>query len=364
VFIGNYNLSDMGKEKEKDPLVSVVIVNYNGKEYISRCLEAVCRSSYTNIEIIIVDNGSEDGSVETLNKYRRKNSQIKLVLLNKNYGPSYARNRGVSESKGDYLAFLDNDTVPDPDWIVPLVNIFQKDMTVGACQCKLLLLREPEKFDYAGDFLSQIGFLVQKVEGGEVDKGQVDKNFEILSAKSAGMAIRKDVFNQIGGFDKDYFIYLEETDLGWRTWLAGYRIIFVPDSVVYHEFGTTNIIDPASQNYRVKFHGTKNYIMTLIKNLGKINLFKILPKHILLWIGVVCVLILKGKFKDSYFVLKGIIWNFFNAFRIGKKRFKIQRERKISDRDLFPRIMVKKKLSYFINKFRDSHEIGNAGSWS
>ncbi len=354
----------MGKEKEKNPLVSVVIVNYNGKEYISRCLEAVCKSLYTNIEIIIVDNGSKDGSVELLDKSRRENNRIKLVLLNNNYGPSYARNKGVSESKGEYLAFLDNDTVPDPGWLVSLVNIFQEDATVGACQCKLLLLREPEKFDYAGDFLSQIGFLVQKVEGGEVDKGQVDKNFEILSAKSAGMAIRKNVFDQIGGFDKDYFIYLEETDLGWRTWLAGYRIIFVPDSIVYHEFGTTNIIDPNSQNYRVKFHGTKNYIMTLAKNLGKINFFKILPKHILLWFGVVCVLLLKRKFKDSYFVLKGILWNFFNIFKIRKKRFAIQKERKISDKDLFPRIMVKKKLSYFINKFRDSHETGNAGSWS
>ena len=354
----------MRKEKEKNPLVSVVIVNYNGKEYIKRCIEAVRRSSYVNIEIIIVDNGSKDGSIKVLDKFRSNNRQIKLILLNKNCGPAYARDRGVSETKGDYLAFLDNDTVPDPNWLIPIVNVFQKDATVGACQCKLLLLREPDKFDYAGDFLSQIGFLVQKVEGGEIDKGQVDENFEILSAKSAGMAIRKDVFEQIGGFDKDYFIYLEETDLGWRTWLAGYRVIFVPDSIVYHEFGTSNIIDPNSHNYRVKFHGTKNYIMTLIKNLGKVDLFKILPKHILLWFCIVIALALKGKFRDSYLVLKGIIWNFFNIFKIRKKRLEIQKERKISDEDLFPRIMKKKKLSYFINKFRDSRKIGNAGSWS
>ena len=357
-------MKDAKKEREKNPLVSVVIVNYNGKEYIDRCLKAVCKSRYTNIEIIVVDNGSEDGSIEILNEYERKNNNIRSIRLNINYGPAYARDRGVNETGGDYLAFLDNDTVPDPDWLIPVVNIFREDSTVGACQCKLLLLREPEKFDYAGDFLSQLGFLVQKVEGGEIDKGQADGNFEILSAKSAGMAIRKDVFEQIGGFDKDYFIYLEETDLGWRTWLAGYRIIFVPDSVVYHEFGTTNIIDPGSQNYRVKFHGTKNYIMTLIKNLGRINLFKILPRHIFLWFGIVTVLFLKGKFRDSYLVLKGIVWNFCNIFRIGTKRSKIQKERKITDRDLFPKVLVEKKLSYFINKFRDSHEIGNAGGWS
>jgi GT2 family glycosyltransferase len=354
----------MSKEKEKKPLVSVVIVNYNGKEYVNRCIEAVFKSNYANIEIIVVDNGSKDGSIEILNKYKRKNNNLRLILLDKNYGPSYARNRGVSEAKGDYLAFLDNDTIPDPNWLIPLIDVLLEDVTVGACQCKLLLFGEPKKFDYAGDFLSQVGFLVQKVEGGEIDKGQIDENFEILSAKSAGMVIRKDVFKQIGGFDKDYFIYLEETDLGWRTWLAGYRIIFVPDSVVYHEFGTTNIIDPKSQNYRVKFHGTKNYIMTLIKNLGKINLFKILPKHVLLWIGVVIVLSLKGKFRDSYLVLKGIIWNLLNIFKIRNKRLEIQKKRKISDKDLFSRIMVKKKLSYFINKFRDSHKIGNAGSWS
>jgi len=348
---------------KKRPLVSVVIVNYNGKKYLLKCLKGVFANQYLNYEVIAVDNGSTDGSVaEAMKRYGRKKNFIALGLK-KNYGPAYARNRGAAKAKGKYLAFLDNDTLPEKDWLIPLVAVMEKDPSIGACQCKLLLVKDRRKFDYAGDYLSQFGFLVQRVEGGEIDRGQADQKVEILSAKSAAMIINREAFKKAGGFDKDYFIFLEETDLGWRTWLAGYRIIFVPESKVYHEFGTTSLIAPSLQNYNLRFHGTKNYITTNFKNLETINLIKILPIHIFLWLGIGIWLLVKRQFQNGFYVLKGVIWPFFNLGKLIKKRTKIQRRRKVSDNEIFPKIFRRISFKYFYDKLTGVHKIGHAKSY-
>lgn len=346
------------------PLVSVIIVNYNGKGYVGRCVETVLKNKYPNFEAIVVDNGSKDGSVEFLRKTFAKNKKFKVLALEKNFGPAYARNKGVEKARGQYLAFLDNDTIPEKDWLIFLVKAMEKDSTVGACQCKLLLARDRNKLDYVGDYLSQLGFLVQKCQTGEQDQGQYDQRFAILSAKSAGMGMRREVFDKIGGFDPDYFIYMEETDLGWRSWLAGYRTIFVPESIVYHEFGSSTLVDPDRQNYRVKFHGTKNYIMTLIKNLGLINLIKILPCHCLLWWGIAFWLLAKRQFKNGFLVIKGISWNLIYLPQNLAKRRKIQKARVVKDAQIFPLIFRKTSFAYFYNKFTRPQRVGHAQSWA
>jgi len=348
----------------KDPLVSIIIVNYNGKFYVERCIKAVFNNNYSNFEVIVVDNGSNDGSVNFLKEIEKEKNDFKAILLDKNYGPAYARNRGVEKAKGKYIAFLDNDTVPDENWLIPLVEVMEKDENIGACQCKLLFLNDPKKIDYIGDYLSQFGFLVQPVHGGEIDEEQFNRRVEILSAKSAGMFIRKEVFRNIGGFDEDYFIYLEETDLGWRTWLAGYRVILVPESKVYHEFGTTIEIAPQLQTYNSKFHGSKNYVTTLIKNLELANLMKILPLHILLWIGIAFwIAIMRGRFYEAGLILKGMLWNISHLPITLKKRAIIQSRRRVCDKELFPKIMKKKKFSYFYNKLTNVCKIGHAKGW-
>ena len=349
--------------KEKLPLTSIIIVNFNGKKYLINCLNGVFANRYRNYEVIVVDNGSNDESVLTIKKIFSRKNNLKVVALSKNFGPAFARNQGVKKAKGKYLAFLDNDTFPDKNWLQLLIPEMEKDKTIGACQCKLLLLKEPDKFDYAGDYLNQWGFLVQRVEGGEKDFGQADQKVEILSAKSAAMVIRKDVFEKIGGFDEDYFIYLEETDLSWRTWLAGYRVIFIPKSRVYHEFGTTSIIDPNLQNFNVKFHGTKNYIITNFKNLGSENLIKILIPHLLLWMGIGSWLIIKRQFKSGFFVLKGIGWFFWHIKKIWRKRILIQKKRAVSDKELMPKILIPKPFSYFYKKLSLVEKVGNAEGW-
>ncbi|OGI22336.1 MAG: hypothetical protein A2808_01065 [Candidatus Moranbacteria bacterium RIFCSPHIGHO2_01_FULL_55_24] len=343
--------------------VSAVIVNYDGKEYADKCVNSIFEGGFDDLEVIVVDNGSVDGSVEYLKeKYRAYSERLKVVALDKNYGPSYARNEGVRVAEGKYIGFLDNDTEVEKNWAEAAVAEFEKDAKVGIIQCKLILSKEREKLDYVGEYIGQNGFLVQRAQTAEVDYGQYDQKVEILAAKSAGMFIRKDAFEKISGFDPDYFIYVEETDLGWRCWLAGYKAIFIPESVVYHEFGTSTIIlGKNKNNYNAKFHGCKNYILTLSKNLELKNILTILPVHVFLWAGLGWfALFTKWDYRAFWWIHKAIGWNILNIGRNLRKRKHIQSTRVISDDDLFKIVMRKKPFFYYIQKVTGVHKVGNA----
>lgn len=346
----------------KKIILSVIIVNHNGEKYASRCIRSILNSKTNSFEIIVVDNGSTKSDVEIIKK--KFANKVRIVALNKNLGPSSARNEGVKISKGEYLAFLDNDTTVDPMWAIPAVQEFKKNKHLGVIQCKLLFLKNPTKIDYVGEYLGQNGFLVQRSNGDETDEGQYDQKVPLLAAKSAGMFIRKKAFLSAGGFDNDYFIYVEETDLGWRSWLSGYETIFLPSSKVLHEFGTSRVIlGKKQQSYNGKFHGSKNYILTLFKNLDTKHLFTIFPLHILLWFGLAGFNILKGEFYNGYWILKGIAWNIIYLFKNYRKRMVVQKSRKISDEKLFSIVMKRKPFAYFLHKATYKHTLGNAESF-
>lgn len=348
------------------PKLSVVIVNCNGKEYLLKCLQSILESNARDFEIIVVDNGSNDGSLEAVREQYPTLCDEKIILLglDKNCGPAKARNEGVKISKGIYLGFLDNDTEVDKNWANEAISEFEKNEQLGIIQCKLLLAKERNKLDYVGEYLGQNGFLVQTAKGGEVDSGQYDKNSKILAAKSAGMFIRRDVFQEIGGFDDDYFIYVEETDLGWRSWLYGYENVFVYKSVVYHEFGTSSItLGKKAASFNAKFHGSKNYILTLFKNLESFHLLTILVPHIILWTGLAVYNLLKGRVKEGLWIFSGIYWNIRNLPGSITKRKEIQKKRVKTDKVLFSVFMKKMPLLYFVNKATIKQKIGNAESF-
>ena len=334
-------------------LFSVIIPTFNAKKYISECISSILKNGYPNYEIIVVDNSSTDDTLNYLKEtFSRKIVKIKFVILGKNYGPARARNEGAKVAKGQYLAFLDGDTEVEKDWIGEALKGFIENKKIAALQCKLLLMLNRNCYDYAGEYLGSSGFLAPVASYGEKDCGQYDSFRKILAAKSAGMFIRKDVFDKIGGFDEDYFIFLEETDLGWRCWLAGYEVIFYPQSIVYHHFSATkSIVDKDFNNYLVRFHGTKNYIMTLIKNLSFQKLAFILPRHIFIWFCFTIFLIIHGNFRSAFNVLRGIYWNISNLSKILSKRKKIQANRTISDNLLFQIIMRRQSLFEKIKQF-------------
>lgn len=333
------------------PLVSVIIVNHNGIEFVDACLRSVLNNNYPYFEVIFVDNASEDKSLEYVKKTFGSDTRLRFIENKASLGPAVGRNKGIAAAKGSYAAFLDNDTVVDKDWLSELVKVFDSDPAIGAAQSKLLRIEQRDFFDSTGDYLTPLGFLSERARGAK-DTGQFDYVCDIFSAKSASSIVRKEVLDRIGAFDEDYYMYLEETDLCWRVWLSGYRVVFIPGSVVYHAYGTKKKAKaeyyPA---YVVRYYGCRNYIATLIKNLGTLSLLKILPFHILSWSCLALMFMLKARLKDAMWIIKASLWNAVNIRALLQKRSVIQKKiRVIKDSRLMPKIMVSKSLAYYLGK--------------
>ena len=251
-----------------------------------------------------------------------------------------------------------------PAWAREAIACFEREPQVGIIQCKLLLANDPRRIDYVGEYLGQYGFLVQEAEGGEIDLGQHEVEKDILAAKSAGMFMRRDVFERVGGFDEDYFIYVEETDLGWRAWLAGSRARYLPSSIVYHEFGTSSIILGRIENeYNAKYHGAKNYILTLLKNMGWRQALWTVPAHVIMWCGLAALLAYKRNWRPVMYIVRGIMWNVWNIRKTLRKRQVDQRTRTVSDSEIFPLIQKRRPMRYYINKAMSQRRVGNANGF-
>jgi len=343
----------------KLPLVSIIIVNYNGYQFLKNCLSSILKNTYSNYEIIVADNGSTDQSVSKIKKDFSQESKIFFIELKKNIGPSAARNEAFKIAKGEFIGFLDNDTQVDKNWIKEAVKLFQKNPKIGIIQSKLLLLDHPNRIDYVGELIGNLGFLKSIGTYGEIDKNQYSKNHLVLAAKSAGMFIRSTAFIKSDQFDPDYFIFMEETDLGWRVWMTGFKNIFCPKSIVYHKFSSSRkIMDKDFHNYLLRFHGCKNYIQTLIKNLSTKNLIKIVPVHIFLWFSLATFLVIIGDFKSAKNIYRGIFWVFKNLKKILNKRKIIQSKRTLTDQKLFKdyHLMIKTSFFFYFKNFFASHK--------
>jgi hypothetical protein len=299
---------------------------------------------------MVVDYGSSPETIELVKKLCENDPRIKLIQTGRDLGCAGSYNLGARISKGEYIALLNNDTEVDERWLSELVKVMEGDPTIGAAQSKLLLMSERDRFDYAGDYLSPYGFLIQRVQLGDVDRGQVDHIAEIFNAKGAAAIFRRKVLDETGLLDEDYFLYVEDVDLSWRVWLSGYRVVFVPKSVVYHAVGSSGKVDQEAAKYNSVYHRCKNYIATLLKNLGTKNL-PILVRHICLWFALSVRYILGRDVQGGLYILKAICWNLRSFRSTWRKREIVQnRIRKVSDRDIMWRVMKRMELRYFYEK--------------
>ena len=258
-----------------DPTVSIIITNYQDRENLVTCLSAVSKTNYSSFEIIVVDYGTEDLERSVTSKM----PQVKLLHLDEDRGVASARNIGVLNSHGELLVFLDNDTVPDPDWLKKAVPLFTTYSHVGAIQPLLLDSSNPTLVDSAGSFIDVSGYPMERGRLFDLQRESevaFRETEPIFGACSAALIVRREVLERVGGFDDTFIIQLEDLDLSWRIRLAGYGIFLVPDSKVLHGRRSKAAKDSVYSRKR-EFYSLRNQMLCLIKNMGGRSLLLNLP---------------------------------------------------------------------------------------
>lgn len=248
------------------PKVAVVILCWNGKKFLEKFLPSVVKTTYQNLEIVVADNNSIDGSA----KYVKESyPEISVIEIEKNDGFATGYNKALKQVKADYYVLLNQDVEVEPDWIEPVIDLMESDKAIAACQPKIRWCDDREYFEYAGaagGFIDKFGYTFCRgriFEVLEKDTGQYDEVSEIFWASGAAMFVKADLFHKFGGFDDDFFAHMEEIDLCWRMKNAGYKIMYCPDSVVYHVGGGSL---PKS-NPKKTFLNFRNNLIMMIKNL-------------------------------------------------------------------------------------------------
>lgn len=259
-------LHEYEKRNNKIPVkTSLVILNYNGIEYLESYLPPILYSSSDTLEVVIADNNSKDASIEYVTEWH---PEIKLVEFTKNYGFAEGYNRTLKDTKTKYTVILNNDVLVTENWLDPIIELMDADESIAACQPKIRSLTEPTKFEHAGaagGYLDSLAFAYCRgriFENVEEDQGQYNVTDEIFWASGAAMVVRTDLYNNLGGFDASYFAHYEEIDLCWRMKRAGYKIMAVNESVVYHLGGGTL---PYESSKKV-FLNFRNSLKTFLKN--------------------------------------------------------------------------------------------------
>ncbi|MEX0994634.1 MAG: glycosyltransferase family 2 protein [Balneolaceae bacterium] len=244
--------------------ISVIIVTWNALDYLQTYLPSVTKSDYEPFEILIADNASTDHSTDWI---RKNHPECNVVTFTKNYGYCGGNNRATDHTSGDILVFLNNDVRVETDWLQKIERCFD-DPGVAVVQPKIRSDREPRQFEYAGaagGYIDKMGYPFCRgriFDHIEWDKGQYDQEISIFWASGAALAIRRDVFNEVGRFDENFQFHMEEIDLCWRCLNRGYQIKFCPTSTVYHLGGGSLPMDSP----RKTFYNFRNSLQMIWKN--------------------------------------------------------------------------------------------------
>jgi GT2 family glycosyltransferase len=238
-------------------LLSIVIPNWNGARFLPTCLDALARQIDASIEVIVVDNASQDGSQDLI---RRDYPAVKLIELAENRGFTGACNAGIQASRSEFVALLNNDTEVDPGWAAAVMGAFQRHADVGSVASKMLLFDRRDHIHTAGDYFTTDGRAGNRGVW-QRDDGQFDRDEYVFSACGGSSAYRRAMLDQIGLLDDDFFFSGEDVDLGWRAQLAGWRCLYTPDAIVYHHLSATGGGVTAS------YYDGRNLLYILVKNL-------------------------------------------------------------------------------------------------
>ncbi len=220
-------------------LISVIIVNWNRRELLRACLRSLRCQQEVEFEVILVDNGSTDGSLEMAETELAEAGLNRRYIRNpENRGYCAANNQGIAATRGEFIALLNNDAEAEPGWLSALVRVFSGRPDVGMAASKILVYEDPQRIDKAGHLIYPDGQNRGRGTGAR-DRGQFDRVEEVLWPDGCAAMYRRIMLDQIGGFDEDFFAYGDDAELGLRARIAGWTCLYTPDAVVRHHRGTT-----------------------------------------------------------------------------------------------------------------------------
>jgi GT2 family glycosyltransferase len=307
--------------------VLILIVTWNNQSTILKCLAHLKSQTYKRFEITTVDNGSTDKTLELQDECAKL--QIEIIRLHKNKGFTVANNLGAQTARGKWVALLNADAFPEPDWLEKLVKAAEENLEYSFFSSRQIQYNQPELLDGTGDAYHISGLAWRNGYNYKASKyGHEQK--EVFSACGAAALISRDLFLEIGGFDEDFFSYFEDVDLGFRLRLQGKKCLYVPEAVVHH-------VGSASTGRRSDFsvyYGYRNMIWTFFKNMPSPLIWFLLPVHIGTVLFFIFYLTLRGQ---GNVILRAVIDALHGLPKILKKRKDIQRNKKVGS---FPLLRV------------------------
>ncbi|HOT02548.1 MAG TPA: glycosyltransferase family 2 protein [Methanolinea sp.] len=269
------------------PEVSVIIVNYNGERFLKTCLDSLRAQSFTDFEVYLVDNHSSDRSIEIVEKLY---PEVALIRESTNLGFAHGTNEGIRASRGQFILTLNNDTRLDPGFLEKIVLAMKREEKAGICASKML---------YPDGRINSVGICISRSGAAwdrgihEPDHGQYDHPEEVFGACAGAALYRRAMLDEIGLFDEDFFMYMEDVDLAFRALLAGWKCMYVPGAVAYHHHGGTAGVGSDTAVY----FGNRNIIWIAVKNFPASILLSSLPWIIGRNIGVIAYYALKGQLR-------------------------------------------------------------------
>ena len=333
------------------PLVSVIIVVWNSKAYLHTCLRKLATQSFQDFEIILVDNGSSDGALDDL-EGRYPSLSLKVERLDTNHGFAVANNIGARLAQGQWLALLNADAFPEPDWLEHLLEAAEEHQKYSFFSSRQIQANSPELLDGAGDAYHISGLAWRQHYNQPIHHFGSD-SYEVFGACATAALYSRNIFLKIGGFDEDYFSYFEDVDLSFRLRLAGEQCLYVPQAVVQH-------IGSASKG-RVSdfviYHGHRNLVWTYFKNMPGKLFWIYLPLHIIMNLYFMISFFLKGR-GDA--ILKAKVDAVRNLPKVLRKRKTVQQNSKatiseiyrVMERGLFTPVRVSIERRCFGNKLK------------
>lgn len=308
-------------KKRQRTRASIIVVSYNGRQYLPACLGSLCTNTGADDEIIVVDNASTDGSAgyvaETF-------PEVVLIRTGSNLGFGYGNNVGARRAQGRYLVFLNPDTVVQAGWLEPLLGALEANPEAGLVTSKVLLLADPARINACGNRVHFTGLTL--CEGMGKESSAVSQVTEVGAVSGAAFAVRRDLFEALGGFDPAFFLYMEDTELSLRARLAGYRCFCVPQSVVYHDYSLN--FGPSKT-----FYQERNRYLMLLKTLRWGTLAALLPA-LLLAEAVTWGFALLREPRRSGNKVRAYAWVIRHWQLILASRRETQRLRRVRDRNL------------------------------